>query len=621
MVTSYAQNFEDVMLWRALGSVPNGRYLDIGAQHPVMDSVSKAFYLNGWRGWHVEPTLLYAELLKADRPDEQVLAAVVGTGKGERKFYEFPDTGLSTLDEDIARVHIERGRACKETLVSVVSLESILDDMVGEGEDIHWMKIDVEGAEKDVLSSWGKSPVRPWVLVVESTLPMSQVEAHQQWEKLLIHRRYEFAYFDGLNRFYVHESQRHLLSHFSSPPNVFDGFTFPADGEQVFTRDVRASLSTERARADEKSEEARKLSNLLEHAESNAQLSNLAVRLDHERALAWSEKEEVRNEALSRLQALRSEFLDVLAHRLEQERSLAANEKESLREGVWSRLESLRAEFTEKLETRLGQEWKSASGERVRDREETASQLESLRAEFTEKLEIRLGQEWKSASGERVRDREETVSRLESLRADFASELSVRMSAGMSSMESRVQEQHSEIIEQLEAVLRQQTSLVEQHRALAWGEKELVREEVVQLRALVDQQAKDAESQQNALQRELAELRARNPLRSAARITKRVWVGLEVRTKTKFKPWFVRVARQGMKMKLVKRLLKPLLVRSPRVMGRLSGLLQQEGLLAMPASPSAEGANRDGAAISGRARVLASRIGVEAGPSRRQEGI
>ena len=53
-IVSYAQNFEDVMLWRALGHVSNGFYIDVGAQHPIIDSVSKAFYEHGWRGVHVE---------------------------------------------------------------------------------------------------------------------------------------------------------------------------------------------------------------------------------------------------------------------------------------------------------------------------------------------------------------------------------------------------------------------------------------------------------------------------------------------------------------------------------------------------------------------------------------
>ena len=43
-LTSYAQNFEDVILWRALKHVEHGFYIDIGAQDPVIDSVSLAFY-------------------------------------------------------------------------------------------------------------------------------------------------------------------------------------------------------------------------------------------------------------------------------------------------------------------------------------------------------------------------------------------------------------------------------------------------------------------------------------------------------------------------------------------------------------------------------------------------
>lgn len=55
-IISYAQNFEDVRLWRAFSDVTAGRYLDIGTQDPVQDSVSLAFYERGWRGVHVEPT-------------------------------------------------------------------------------------------------------------------------------------------------------------------------------------------------------------------------------------------------------------------------------------------------------------------------------------------------------------------------------------------------------------------------------------------------------------------------------------------------------------------------------------------------------------------------------------
>lgn len=103
-ICSFAQNFEDVMLWRALGHIKNGFYIDIGAQDPINDSVSKAFYLKGWRGLHVEPATQYVEKLRADRSDEQVLQAAVSSESGEVKFlksktpvYLLPPTKLQSM--------------------------------------------------------------------------------------------------------------------------------------------------------------------------------------------------------------------------------------------------------------------------------------------------------------------------------------------------------------------------------------------------------------------------------------------------------------------------------------------------------------------------------------------
>ena len=65
MLTSYAQNFEDVILWRALKDVDRGFYVDIGAQDPITDSVSLCFYEAGWRGVHVEPSPHFAARIRA----------------------------------------------------------------------------------------------------------------------------------------------------------------------------------------------------------------------------------------------------------------------------------------------------------------------------------------------------------------------------------------------------------------------------------------------------------------------------------------------------------------------------------------------------------------------------
>jgi len=220
---SYAQNFEDVMLWRAFKHVPQGCYIDIGAWDPVEDSVSLAFYEKGWRGIHVEPVEIFAKKLKEARPDEVVIQAVVGIENQSADFCLFEGTGLSTLSPEIADMQIKKGFLVKNIKVNTRTLESIFSEV--KGREIHWLKIDVEGMEESVVQSWNKSPIRPWIVVVESTIPGTQIETSAGKEEL-IRLGYELAYFDGLNRFYVHDSHSELLASFRLGPNIFDGFVY-----------------------------------------------------------------------------------------------------------------------------------------------------------------------------------------------------------------------------------------------------------------------------------------------------------------------------------------------------------------------------------------------------------
>lgn len=231
-IVSYAQNFEDVMLWRALGHVSNGFYIDVGAQHPVVDSVSKAFYEHGWRGIHVEATPTYSALLRQDRPDETVIQAAVNDVHGAITFYEIPETGISTGDADIAEGHKARGFDVHKITVPCITLADVFAQ-AGQ-RDIHWLKVDVEGMEPQVLAGWGNSTAQPWVVVVESTLPLTQRETHLAWENFLLERGYQAIYFDGLNRFYISPGHPELAQAFGSGPNVFDGFALHGTASAPF---------------------------------------------------------------------------------------------------------------------------------------------------------------------------------------------------------------------------------------------------------------------------------------------------------------------------------------------------------------------------------------------------
>ncbi|MFM8643651.1 MAG: FkbM family methyltransferase, partial [Phycisphaerales bacterium] len=94
-MVSYAQNFEDVVLRRALGGRERGRYVDIGAYDPTVDSVTKHFYDHGWSGVNVEPVERFHRKFVAERPRDLNLNVAVGAAEGEIDFTEWGDSGLS----------------------------------------------------------------------------------------------------------------------------------------------------------------------------------------------------------------------------------------------------------------------------------------------------------------------------------------------------------------------------------------------------------------------------------------------------------------------------------------------------------------------------------------------
>jgi len=242
--TSYAQNFEDILLWRALKNIKKGFYIDIGAQDPEEDSISLGFYEKGWRGVHIEPNEYYCNLLRIARPDEIVEQIAISNQRDFITFYEFPFTGLSTASFATAKNYKEKGFDFIKKDVKTSSLDFIFDKY--SLNIVHWLKIDVEGLEKSVLDSWKNSKCRPWIIVIESTKPLTQIENYSSWEGILLDKKYSFVYFDGLNRFYIHYEHIELAEHFKVPINIFDNFLLSGKASHNFHR-----LFTEKAKESE----------------------------------------------------------------------------------------------------------------------------------------------------------------------------------------------------------------------------------------------------------------------------------------------------------------------------------------------------------------------------------
>ena len=138
---SYAQNLEDIVVWRALHGVRKDCYLDIG-------------------------------------PDEPVHELTLSDSCGELDFFLAQVNGLST---GVARNAMPGSRSCRVDMRTLA--------LFGHGwpaPEVHWMKVDVEGMEASVLRGWDPSLLRPWILLVEATRPNSTEQNHPEWEHLML---------------------------------------------------------------------------------------------------------------------------------------------------------------------------------------------------------------------------------------------------------------------------------------------------------------------------------------------------------------------------------------------------------------------------------------------------
>jgi FkbM family methyltransferase len=217
---SYAQNMEDILLDR-LFKDQVGTFMDVGANHPILDNNTYFFYLRGWQGINLEPIRRLRDLFLEHRPEDTTLAVAASDTEGTLPFYEVTNSdGLSTLSPDIAKRYRQRGLAVTERQLPVRTIDSLVKEYRIRPPD--FLSIDVEGHEDQVIRGIPLATWRPKVLVVESTLPESTTASFKSWEPILLENGYLFAAFNGINRFYLRDDLRDKLNCFEYPVNVLD---------------------------------------------------------------------------------------------------------------------------------------------------------------------------------------------------------------------------------------------------------------------------------------------------------------------------------------------------------------------------------------------------------------
>lgn len=206
-IISFAQNAEDVLIFRAFRGKRAGCFVDIGAGHPIADNVTQWLRMMGWAGVNIEPNPIFHRELELYRPDDTNLNIGISDHEGMLQFFQVLQNevghgwGLSSFDPRSEQLAAQLGYSTRHLEVFVRPLNDVIKGLSLPRVDL--LKMDVEGLESAIIRSTDWRSFRPRLICIEAVKPNSSKPSWMAWERLLIEADYEFAMFDGANGYYV----------------------------------------------------------------------------------------------------------------------------------------------------------------------------------------------------------------------------------------------------------------------------------------------------------------------------------------------------------------------------------------------------------------------------------
>lgn len=204
---------EDLILYHVLKDIDDIFYIDVGSNDPTLHSVTKLLYDNrGARGINIDPIKELIDKTDIQRSrDINICGGVSDTSGGE---IEISVQGGGYEGSTFAKENVADESVAETRRVPQLTLKEICDKYIDRGQDIAFLKVDVEGFEKEVLQGADFKTYRPYIIVMESTEPNTMISNHDKWESILIGNGYQLAYTYGVNRYYVSDEKSDIKSRF-----------------------------------------------------------------------------------------------------------------------------------------------------------------------------------------------------------------------------------------------------------------------------------------------------------------------------------------------------------------------------------------------------------------------
>jgi FkbM family methyltransferase len=163
---SYAQEGEDVLLWRILDGCHDspGTYVEVGSNDPWTYSNTAFFYERGWTGVAIDPNPDFAPLFAKSRPKDVFLNLGISDREDRLLYHRFAQSPYNTFSREKAGELVDRGimPAPVTVEVRVTTLGDALSQVWPNGRRIDLLSIDAEGLDAQIVAGhdFERFPVR-----------------------------------------------------------------------------------------------------------------------------------------------------------------------------------------------------------------------------------------------------------------------------------------------------------------------------------------------------------------------------------------------------------------------------------------------------------------------------
>ena len=197
------QNFFNSLGSDKKGDMDAGRFfVDVGANHPVIDSQSYHLEVLGWEGLLIEPLKEYTDLLKSKRSNK-VIQVACSSKKNHDKILDIIVAGVhSTLNTKPIAVGVNSNKTQK---VKCKTLDHVLEEYNIE-KNFDFLSIDIEGHEMELFDGFSLDYWTPKLILLEDHVVNHEKHNHMK------NNNYQLIFRTGLNSWYVPKSFNWHLS-------------------------------------------------------------------------------------------------------------------------------------------------------------------------------------------------------------------------------------------------------------------------------------------------------------------------------------------------------------------------------------------------------------------------